>query len=146
MKHLTVSSKTAAIHILQGLGIEGNEKQWDEAVFVRDRRHSGKIMTAELQVTVKVNSALKHSLGQHINMEGSRETAFIEVARVAERDKVTPTATLAPRSDKQRYQLLAWRRLWRLLGATEQQILEIINFMVEVAVPGWIPDTVTMTG
>ena len=75
-------------------------KQVDVAVFVRDRRHSGKIMTAELQVTVKVNSALKHSLGQHINMEGSRETAFIEVARVAGRDEVNPTATLAPRSDK----------------------------------------------
>ena len=86
MKHLTVSSKTAAIHILKGLGIEGNEKQWDEAVFVRDRRHSGKIMTAELQVTVKVNLALKRSLGRHINMEGSREAVFIEVARVAGQD------------------------------------------------------------
>ena len=53
-------------------------------------------MTAELQVTVKVNTALERSLGQNINMEGSRETAYIEIAKAAERDEVTPTATLVP--------------------------------------------------
>jgi hypothetical protein len=31
----------------------------------------------------------------------------------------------------------AWRRMWRILGASEAQILELIGFLVEVTVPGW---------
>ena len=48
-----------------------------------------------------------------------------------------PEAIITPRSDVQRCQMEAWRRMWRILGASEAQILELIGFLVEVTVPGW---------
>jgi hypothetical protein len=96
-----------------------------------------KIVTAWLQVKVIPNDALFCLLTEDMQCRKNGDKAYGVVLEEEQSNADRPEAIITPRSDVQRCQMEAWRRMWRILGASEAQILELIGFLVEVTVPGW---------
>jgi hypothetical protein len=138
VKHLLVNDKTEAIAFLKGRGICCKSPSgWENAEFRSHRRSSMKIVTAWLQVKVTPNDALFRLLTEDMQCLKNGDKAYGVVLEEEQTNADRPEAIITPRSDVQRCQMEAWRRMWRILGASEAQILELIGFLVEVTVPGW---------
>jgi len=120
---LIAKTKQAAIAALMSSGIQADERWWDEAEFSILRRQSGRLEQTKLIVRAIPNATLKELFVQMDSDMGCEVTCDVRTIKEYQLENCgifePPPFRL---SRIVRDEWTAWHKLWRNLGATENQI------------------------
>jgi len=132
---LIAKTKQAAIAALMSSGIQAKERWWNEAVFSIHRRQSGKIDQTKFIVQVIPNATLKEQFVQtdsDMGWEVTCDVRMIKEYQLENSDIFEPPPFRLSKIVRDEW--TAWHKLWRNLGATENQIQCLILLDVEARI------------
>jgi len=132
---LIAKTKQAAIAALMSSGIQAEERRWNEAEFPIHRRQSGRIEQKKFIVRAIPNATLKELLVQIDSDLGCEVTCDVRTIKEYQLENCgifePPPFRL---SRIVRDEWTAWHKLWRNLGARENQIQCLILLDVEARI------------
>ena len=132
---LIAKTKQAAIAALMSSGMQAEERWWNEAEFSIHRRQSGRIEQTKLIVRAIPNATLKELFVQMDSDLGCEVTCDVRTIKKYQLENCgifePPPFRL---SRIVRDEWTAWHKLWRNLGATENQIQCLILLDVEARI------------
>jgi len=156
IRHLPAVSEQTAIRLLTKIGLD-SESGFIEVIQLNSRCTAGrKLLTSELIFLARPTTALRKLLEGSSTIPGIDGDASVEVSvgteqngrplmsgeewrlnRAMEFGTASRTVELRPRNNWHRQRMASWRKVWGLLGGSEQDALHLIRMRANGAFPEW---------
>ena len=144
-EHWLVQSKDEAVIALQRAGIRcDSQEDWNNIVWQEHRRSNLSRTTVTVRVTVLNNKALCDLFLGVTQVQGADGPALCQIDKLNHHPQWRKQAVLQPANDRSRARMQKWRQIWRLLGASEEQVRCVIQLASETTVDSWQTDQVRL--